>query len=120
MARGHRPVIAMVESPSLPAESLASGQRDDLDQLDVEHERRIRRDDRRAASLAVAVLGRDEEIAPPADAHALEALVPAADHPAGPELERERLPPPRAVELRAAAVTRVGVVEPARVVHDGG
>src|SRR5690606_6123591 len=120
MALGHRPFIAMRDPRSKSAGSLTSRQSYDFDELYVEHERRIRRNRRRSAPLAVGVLGRQEEIAPPADPQAVDALFPAANHSAGAELKGERLPAPRAVELRTAPVAGLRIVEPARVVHDRG
>ncbi len=49
-------------------------------QVDHEDERRVRRDLRRAALGAVAEAGRDDQLAPAADLHAGDALLPARDH----------------------------------------
>src|SRR5207302_9887286 len=93
------------------------------EQLDLEHERRARRDDvararvlrvLREAALAVGELARDRELALAAHLHARDALVPALDDPALAEGELEGLlPVDRAVEL-------LPVGEPARVVHGHG
>ena len=51
-------------------------------QIDDEHERRVRRDRRGAARLAVGEARRDDQLAPAADLHAGDSLHPARDHAA--------------------------------------
>src|SRR5450759_3153795 len=86
------------------------------DEFHVEEQRRVRRDDGARATRAVAELGGNDERARAADLHAGDALIPAANHRAGAELERERLPViARAVELLAAVIRRLRVVQPSRV-----
>src|SRR3990172_186081 len=60
------------------------------EQLDFENQRRVRRDRAAGAARAVAELGRNDELAPPAHLHALHAFVPALDDVAGGEREFER------------------------------
>ena len=62
------------------------------------------------ASGAVAQLGRQRELALAAHLHAGDAAIPALDHLAGPEAERERRPADGGVEL-------LPVREPAGVMH---
>src|SRR5690606_26020226 len=89
----------------------------DVEQLDLEHEGGLRRDRPSGALAAIAQLGRDHQYPLAAHAHPGNALVPAADHPARPQQEGERLPARAgAVELLAAVVRRVLVVQPAGVV----
>src|SRR5581483_4122175 len=87
---------------------------DQPERLHVEDERGVRRDDTAGAALAVAELGRDDQAAFAADLHRRDALVPALDHAAGADRERER----------AAAVDRRiepgAVLEPPGVVDDRG
>ena len=84
----------------------------DVEQLDLEFERGIGRDDAARAARAVAEVRRDHQCAFAADLHAGNAFVPAFDHAAAAERERKRLAPvARAVELGA-------VEQPAGVVDD--
>src|SRR4051794_12955928 len=72
----------------------------DAEQLDVEHQRRVRRDHTAGAAAAVAERRRNDERALAADLHAGDPLIPAGDHLAAAEHERERLVAiARAVEL---------------------
>src|ERR1035437_217846 len=88
------------------------------DEFDIEEQRRVRRDAGARAARAVAELGRNDERPRAADLHAGDALIPAPNHRAGAELERERLPViARAVELLAVVIRRLGIVEPSRVMH---
>src|SRR5262245_13740810 len=90
----------------------------DREQLDVEDQRRVRRDD--AVARAAAAIGerrRDDETALAADLHARDALFPAPDHAPAAKRKRKRLAAvARAVELAPVVVRRGRVVEPARVV----
>src|SRR5688572_11925558 len=87
-------------------------------QLHLEHQRRIGRDHAARAACAVAELRRDQQHARAADLHALHAFVPAGDHHAAAKIEAERIVAILAgVELAAARVGRLGVVQPAGVVH---
>lgn len=55
----------------------------DIDELDVKHERRVRRNHTASAARAVRHMRWDLQLALLANAHVLQALVPAADHAAG-------------------------------------
>src|SRR5258707_10363677 len=88
-----------------------------LDQLDIEYECRIGRNDAARAARAVRHLRWNHERALAAPLHPRHALVPAADHLAAAQHEFERLAAVhRAVELGAVAVGLRGIVEPSRVV----
>src|SRR5258706_494681 len=89
-----------------------------LEQLDFEQQRGVGRDRATRATRAVAEIGWDQECTLAADLHRRDALVPALDHHAAPDLELERAGAiDRAVEL----VALLGVLpEPAGVVHDAG
>src|SRR5579872_5196119 len=82
----------------------------DPQQLHLEQQRCVGRDDAAGASGAVAEIGRDRELADAADLHRGDAFVPALDHlpHADPELERLAAIT-RAVEL-AAVRQRADVV----------
>src|SRR4051812_1280982 len=71
-------------------------------EVDDEHERLVRPDPGAGALRAVGQVRRDDQLAPAADLHALDALVPALDDLTLAERERERLAVvPRGVELLA-------------------
>src|SRR3954451_8846985 len=71
-------------------------------EVDDEDERLVGPDARAGALRAVGEAGRDDQLAPAADLHALDALVPALDDLTLAERERERLAAvPRGVELLA-------------------
>src|ERR1044071_2729263 len=85
----------------------------DLQEFDIEDQRRVRRDDTAGAARAVAELGRDDEGALAAALHAGDTLVPALDDLAAAQGEAEGLAAvDRAVEFLALLAL---VVEPARV-----
>src|SRR4051812_49599196 len=84
----------------------------DFEQLHLEHQRRLRRNDAAAALVAVGEGGRDGEAALAADFHALDAFVPAADDVAGAEGEVERV---AAVDAR---VELLSVCHAPDVVHE--
>src|SRR5262249_33615528 len=85
----------------------------DLQQFDIENQRRVRRDDAAGAARAVAEFGRDHERALAADLHAGDTLVPALDDLAAAEREAEWLAAvERAVELLAFLAL---IVEPAGI-----
>src|SRR5580704_1136024 len=63
----------------------------DVEELDVEDQRGIRRDDAAGAAGAVAELGGNDQRALAADLHGRDAFVPAANDLADADLERERL-----------------------------
>src|ERR1700733_568876 len=91
----------------------------DSKQLDVEYERRVRRDDATCAALPVAQSRRDDEAPLSADGHTSHALIPALDHLARADAKAKRLIAiARAVELLAFVLGRLRGEEPARVVHD--
>src|SRR4029077_215324 len=76
----------------------------DLLEVDDEDERLVRGDVGRRALGPVAEVGRDRQLAAPADAHAGDALVPALDDLALAQWERERLAAgPRGIETLAVA-----------------
>ena len=91
----------------------------DAEQLDLEHQRRVRRDHAAGAARAVAELGRDRQHARAADLHALHAFVPAADHLAGAEVEARtgRRGPCSNRTCLPRWLAAVRVVQPAGVVH---
>src|SRR5581483_5115110 len=81
----------------------------DLEQLDLEHERRARLDLRRLAAIAVRDVRRTDELRLPADLHHLHALGPALDD----AVQRER----RRLAALHRAVEHRTVGQCARVVH---
>src|SRR5262249_51412585 len=83
-------------------------------QLDIEDQSSAGRDRSREALVPVSQRRRHEQPARPADLHARDALVPALDHGAAAELERDRL------FLVTGAIELLAVGEPARVVHGHG
>src|SRR5690606_10023878 len=94
---------------------------DDVGEFNLEHQRRPGRD-HAAARTAVAVgeFRRDSQLPHLPDLHACNAPVPTGDDCAGAERELEMLASiPRAVELLAAVVGSLRVVQPARVMYDG-
>src|SRR3954454_2859926 len=83
----------------------------DGEEVDDEDERLTRLDGAAGAPVAVAQVGRDDELAAAADLHALHALVPAGDDLADTEAERQRLAPVvRRVELLPGGVSDADVV----------
>src|SRR5581483_1677784 len=89
-----------------------------VEELDVEHERRVRRDGPSRAAGAVAEVGRNDQRSRTADLHPGHALIPAANDFAGAELERKGLVAiAGAVEFLSVAIRCLRVVEPARVMH---
>ena len=93
---------------------LTARQRLDGDQLDVEDERRVRRDHTAGAPIPVRVLRSNREKGSLAHAHRRNTEVPSLDDHASTQLEFERLAPAaRGVEYRAV-LQRAGVVD----VHD--
>src|SRR5258705_385880 len=90
----------------------------DIQELDVEDERRVRGNYAACALRAIAKLRRDGEHALSADSHAGYALVPPGNHLARAETERKRLVAiTRAVELASLVIGTSLVVQPAGVVH---
>src|SRR5690606_3295388 len=103
-----RPAVPPARRGSLP----------NVQQFDLEHQRGPGWDRVARAPRAIGQVGGDAQLAPPADAHAGHALVPAADHAPGAEHAYAwRAGGPRAVELRSAPVRRRLAVQPAAVVH---
>src|SRR5688572_25661416 len=89
-----------------------------VQQLDVEEQGRVRRNDAAGAACAVPVRRGERQRAPPADLHSGNALIPAANHLAGAQAECKRVVPiARAVELHPLVVGGRGIVQPAGVVH---
>src|ERR1022692_2509921 len=89
-----------------------------VDQLDLEQQRGVRRNDAAGPAGAIAEGRRDDQRALAADLHAGDAFVPPLDHLALPEREGKRAPAiVRAIELGALGAVRP---EPAGVVHHAG
>src|SRR6516164_8162079 len=84
-ARGHREEASATSSLEVKPFRLFH-----VDQLDIENQRRVRRDDAARAPCAVAHLRRDDQGALPSDAHAGYALVPALDDAALADHESKR------------------------------
>src|SRR5258706_483721 len=90
----------------------------DIQELDVEDERRVRGNHAACALCAIAKLRRDGERALSADSHAGYALVPPGNHLARAETERKRLVAiTPTVELASLVIGPSLVVQPAGVVH---
>jgi hypothetical protein len=90
----------------------------EVDQLDIEDQGRVRRDHTTGPTRAIAKLRRNDQGTLAAHLHAGDALVPAADHPAGAERKGEGLAAvARGIELGALLAA---LVEPAGVMHHGG
>src|SRR5256714_12038864 len=90
----------------------------DLEELDIEEQRRVGRNRAAGAALTVAQLRRDDQRALAANLHPGNALVPAADDLPAAQLERERLAVVlRAVEFLPVLVGGLRVVQPAGVMH---
>src|SRR5215472_13608631 len=83
---------------------VAAGSALHVEQLDLEDQRRVGRDDAAGATRAVAELWRDDERALAADLHRGDPFVPAGDDLMLAERKLERLPAiERAVELQVIA-----------------
>src|SRR4051812_17484840 len=96
--RGRQPGVALLK-PRLDDALLRR------DQVDLEHERRIRRDHAAGATGTVAEFGGNRQHAGAAGGHALHAFIPALDDHALVEAEHEGLAAILAgVELLAAAI----------------
>src|SRR6202035_1256061 len=90
----------------------------DVEELDVEDQRGVRRNDAAGAAAAVAELGRNDQRALAADLHGRDAFVPAANDLADADLERERL---IAIDRRVEFLALGGVlIKPPGVMHDAG
>src|SRR5580698_3412340 len=90
----------------------------DAEQLDVEHQRGVGRNDAAGAAGAVAELGRNDQRALAADFHGRDAFVPAGDDLVQADLELERLVAiDRGVEFLALGGV---LIKPAGVMHDAG
>src|SRR5688572_33072857 len=90
----------------------------DLEELDLEHQRGVRRDHAAGAAGAVTHRRRNRQDACAADLHACDAFIPAGDHLLRAQRKVEWLIAVfRAVELVAPLVGTARVVEPAGVVH---
>src|SRR5262249_36217817 len=82
-------------------------------QLDIEHQRRVRRNDAAGAARAVTERGWNDQRALATDLHGTDALVPAGDHLPLADLELERLVAVHGgIELLALLAV---LVEPARI-----
>src|SRR4030095_13794093 len=80
-------------SRSGPGRSAAARSLADPEQLDLEDQRGAGWDDAARAALAVAEIGRDDQLALAADLHRAHALVPTLDHVAPADGEDQRLAP---------------------------
>src|SRR5439155_26283105 len=112
--QGRRAAInALLNGAIFPVTKEFAARLVDLQQFDVEHQRRVRRDNAAGAPGAIAELGRDHQRAFAADLHPGDALVPAFDDLLLTECEIEGLAAiERAVELGPLLAI---VVEPAGV-----
>ena len=88
----------------------------DAEKVDVEEQRRVRRN-LPAARIAVGERGRNHEPPRPADFHTDDTLIPTTDHLSDAEREGEGRLADRGVELQALVVRLRRVVQPAGVVH---
>src|SRR5262245_2048644 len=83
-----------------------------LQQLDLEDQRRVRRDDVPRPALAVPEARRDDQLSLPAHFHPLQALLPTLDHLALAQGDRaERLAAVQAAIELLAALQGAGVVD---------
>src|SRR5688500_10416264 len=90
----------------------------DAEQLDLEDQRRVRRNDAAGAARAVAKVRWNDQRALAADLHRRDAFIPALDHTTDTDREFERL---TAIDGRVELRTLLAVhVEPAGVMHDAG
>src|ERR1700675_3075844 len=90
----------------------------DADELDVEDQRGVWRNDAAGAAGAIAELGRNDQRALAADLHGRDAFVPAGDDLVHADLELERLVAiDRGVEFLALGGV---LIKPAGVMHDAG
>src|SRR5688500_9694679 len=87
----YRRVAPMAPPTAMASKRITRPWLTNLQELDVEDQCRIRRDDVTRSFGAVAQRGRDHELPPAAHLHPRHTLVPARDHAAGPEPEFERL-----------------------------
>src|SRR5690606_33880796 len=98
-------IAASTDGPSRPSSTHA-------EQVDHEHERLVGTDDPARARLAVGEVRGDDEAASATNPHADHSLVPALDHLARAQRERERLAPiPRGVELTSCRPAVADVVD---------
>jgi MFS family permease len=103
--------LAEVTEPPEATAATPVGELADREQVDDEDERLVRRDHAARSPSAVGHGGRDRQLAPAADLHALHARVPAGDDLALPELELEGLSAvPGRVELLAGREGNSNVV----------
>src|ERR1700722_19930794 len=93
----------------------------DSKELDVEQERRARRNDPARAALPVAESRGNHEPPLPAHRHAGDTLIPALDNfPAADAEAKGFVAIARAVEFLALVVLGIFGIEPAGVMHHGG
>src|SRR4051812_2402815 len=96
--------------------SLVSARSLHRQQFDIEHQRRIRRDDAAGAARAITERGRNDQRALAADLHGANTLVPAGDHLTLADRKLERLVAVHGgVELLALLAV---LVEPSGIMHD--
>src|SRR4029453_7378252 len=87
-------------------------------QFDIEHQRRIRRNDAAGAACAIAEFRRNDQRALAPALHRAAPLTPPADNLPHADLEFERLV---AVDRRVELLALLAVlVEPSRIMHDAG
>src|SRR3954451_1419824 len=87
-------------------------------QFDVEHQRRVWRDDAACPARAVTERRRNDQRTLAADLHGGNAFVPPGDHPALPDRKLERLV---AVDGRVELLALLAIlIEPAGVMHNAG
>src|SRR6202035_5407839 len=90
----------------------------DVEQLDVEDQRGVWRNDAAGAAGAIAELGRNDQRALAADLHGRDAFVPAGDDLVQADLELERLV---AVDRGVEFLALGGIlIKPSGVMHDAG
>src|ERR1700728_1601821 len=88
----------------------------DVEQFDVEDQRRVRRKDAAGAARAVAEIGRNDQSAFAADLHGGDAFVPAGDDVVSADRKLEWLAAiDRAVEFLALGAV---LIQPAGIMHD--
>ena len=100
----------------LVASSLAN-----VEELDIEEQGGVGRDDAAGAARAVTEFGGNTQLAFAADLHSRDALFPALDHMAGPDLKHEGLATVhRAIEFFAVGGEPAGVMHGDRFSVGGG
>src|SRR4051812_3379453 len=111
------PVVCMRWTAAVAAPAVVRASRScawlssaNFEELHIENERCIRRNDSAGTARAVPQLGRNHELPPSAHLHARNSLVPALDDLARAERELERLVPVHAAVELGAIQKVAGVV----------